>query len=156
MKIIIEMSKGDSRRRHIKYDKSGFIDLGPIKEIIPVNDGKMPVNYGFFPETLNVSEGDEVDVLIISNNILEVGGEFDVRPIAIMRREDGDDKIVAADASVPEIEKWEDISEEERTLIKSFFSYHYKFIIIEGAVMAKEYLENARRDFIIKENEKKL
>ncbi len=84
MKAVIEMPKGDVRRRHIKYDKSGFIDLGPIKNVIPVNDGVMPVHYGYIPETLNEKELDESFLVIITsfdrsktpkprNNMLKMG-----------------------------------------------------------------------------------
>ena len=53
MKVIIEIPKGDDRRRHLKWDKSGFVDLGPIIEKIPVNGGIMPVDYGYIPGTEN-------------------------------------------------------------------------------------------------------
>lgn len=145
------MPKGDSRRRHFKYDKSGFIDLGPIKDVIPVNDGIMPINYGFFSETLNAVEGDEIDVLIFSNKVLEVGQEIEAEPIALLRREDGDDKIVAVDSSISEIEKWEDVNKDERKLIEDFFSYHHKFVAIEGIDDAKKYLANARQAFFTKD-----
>ena len=64
MKAIIEIPKGDNRRRHLKSDKSGFVDLGPITNVIPVNDGIMPILYGYIPDTLDKKEGDEIDVLI--------------------------------------------------------------------------------------------
>jgi inorganic pyrophosphatase len=147
MKAIIEIPKGDNRRRHIKYDKSGFIDLGLIKDVIPVNEGIMPVHYGFIPETLNEKEGDEVDVLILSDRRLNVGQEIEVDPIALIRREDEDDKIVATDETRQSIKKWDDMTESEKILIKNFFSYHHKFLAIEGPDNAKEYIENGRTAF---------
>ena len=131
MKAIIEIPFGDDRRRHMKYDKSGFIDLGPTKDVIPVNDGVMPVNYGYIKDTLNVGEGDEIDVLIFSKQILSVGQEIDILPFALIRRADGDDKIVATDNTV-DFKSWEDIEQSERELIEKFFSYHHKFIAIEN------------------------
>ncbi len=121
MKAIIEIPKGDNRRRHIKYDKSGFIDLGPTKDVISVNDGIMPIHYGYIPETLNEKEGDEIDILILSNKALEVGQEIEVEPIALIRRDDEDDKIVAVDETMISIKKWSEIPEDERKLIESFF-----------------------------------
>lgn len=147
MKAIIEIPKGDDRRRHIKYDKSGFIDLGPTKDVIPVNDGIMPIHYGYIPETLNEKEGDEIDVLILSEKILEVGQEINVEPIALIRREDEDDKIVATDETTKMIREWSDISEKERELIEKFFSYHHKFRSIENAETEKLYIEDTYEKF---------
>jgi|GEM_PF-872568 len=147
MKAIIEIPKGDDRRRHIKYDKSGFIDLGPTKDVIPVNDGVMPIHYGYIPETWNEKEGDEVDVLILSEKTLEVGQEIDVEPIALIKREDEDDKIVAIDETIKTVREWGDISKEERELIEKFFSYHHKFRSIENAGIAKLYIEDTYEKF---------
>jgi inorganic pyrophosphatase len=141
MKAIIEMPKGDTRRRHFKFDKTGFIDLGPIKDIIPINDGVMPVNYGYLCNTLNVDEGDEIDVLILSENIFRVGEEVEVEPIALINRADGDDKIVAIDNSIKNIKAWEDIAESERKIIEEFFSYHHEFKSIDNAKAAKKYIK---------------
>ncbi len=143
------MPKGDTRRRHFKFDKTGFIDLGPIKDIIPINDGVMPVNYGYICNTLNIKEGDEIDVLIISENILSVGQELEVEPIALINRADGDDKVVAIDSSIKNIKIWEDILESERKLISEFFSYHHKFKSIENAKLAKEYIEQGYKQFLV-------
>ena len=60
----IEIPKGCDRRIHLSYDRVNFIDLGPIKDQIPINDGVMPVHYGYINNTLNKDEGDEVDVIV--------------------------------------------------------------------------------------------
>lgn len=148
MKVVIEMPKGDDRRRHLKFDKTGFIDLGPIKEIIPVNNGLMPIGYGYIPNTLNTDEGDEIDVLILSNKILSVAQEIEVEPIALMVRDDGDNKVVAIDDSISDIKEWKDISESERDLIEQFFSYHHKILAIENLEVTKQYIENGYKQFI--------
>lgn len=148
MKVIIEMPKGDDRRRHLQHDKSGFIDLGLIKEVIPVNNGLMPVNYGYIPETVNETEGDEIDVLVLSERILNIKEEIEVNPIALIKRADGDDKVVAVDETRGQTKTWADITEEERDLIISFFSYHSKIDVIESAEVANEYLQKARANFV--------
>lgn len=141
MKAIIEIPKGDDRRRHMKYDKTGFVDLGPIQDVIPVNDGMMPVHYGYIPDTLNEQEGDEIDVLVLSEDATVVGQEIEVRPIALILRDDGDDKVVAVDMTKKSIRQWDDISESERTLIEKFFSHRHKIRSIEGAELAVRYIE---------------
>ncbi len=149
MIAIIEIPKGDDRRRHIKYDKSGFIDLGPIKETIPINNGIMPVHYGYIPETLNKTEGDEIDILVLSSKVYTVGEKIEVEPVALLRREDGDDKIVSVDKTMQSIKSWDDISPIEKGLIKNFFTYHHKFISFENATVAKKYIEKGSRQFVI-------
>lgn len=149
MKAIIEMPKGDDRRRHFKFDKTGFIDLGPIKEVIPVNDGLMPISYGYIPDTLNIDEGDEIDVLVLSNKVLSVAQEVEVEPIALIVRDDGDNKVVAIDDSISDIKEWGDIPESERELIEQFFSYHHKILAIENLETTNQYIENGYKQFII-------
>lgn len=149
MKVIIEMPKGDTRRRHFKFDKTGFIDLGPIVDVIPINNGIMPVNYGYICETLNEEEGDEIDVLVFSENILSIGQEIEVEPIALIKRADGDDKVVAIDNTILNIKSWEDILENEKDVIEKFFSYHHEFKSILNAEAAKDYIENGYKQFIV-------
>lgn len=150
MKAIIEIPLGDDRRRHMKYDKSGFVDLGPTKDVIPVNDGVMPINYGYIKDTFNVGEGDEIDVLIFSKHVLSVGQEIEISPIALIRRADGDDKIVAIDDSIKDLESWDDIAATKRELIEKFFSYHHKFIAIENKEEAEKYIEDGYYQYLSK------
>jgi inorganic pyrophosphatase len=149
MTAIIEIPKGDDRRRHMKYDKSGFIDLGPTKDVIPVNDGVMPIHYGYIPDTLNVGEGDEIDVLIFSKKDLSVGEEVEIYPIALINRADGDDKIVAVNDTV-DYKTWSDAPAAERELIEKFFSYHHEFKSIEDATLAVQYVEDGYKQFLPK------
>lgn len=151
MKAIIEIPKGDDRRRHVKYDKSGFIDLGPTKDVIPVNNGIMPIHYGYIPETFNQADDDEIDVLVLSDRILKVGQEIEVEPIALIRRADKDDKIVAVDETLESIKSWDDILKEERELIENFFSYHHKFLSVENSQVAKQFYKNGRQQFLLRE-----
>ncbi len=131
-KAVIEMPKGSKRRIHHKYDKSNFHDFGPLADKIPVNNGIMPVNYGYLPNYFNKKENDEIDVLIFSNKKLKTSETIYVNPIATLIREDGDDKVVAVDKTIKEIKQWHDISEKERELIIRFFSYHHKILSIQN------------------------
>jgi inorganic pyrophosphatase len=140
IKVVIEIPKGDDRRRHLKYDKTGFIDLGPIKDQIPVNDGVMPVDYGYVPETENEAEKDELDVLLISKKIFKVGAVAEATPIALLRRDDGDDKIIAVDID-SKMAEWKDVPEVQKNAILDFFSYHHKFTSIESAEAAIRYVD---------------
>lgn len=138
---MIEIPKGDDRRRHYNTGQKRFVDLGAIKDVIPVNGGLMPVDYGFFPGTLNKEEGDEIDVLVLTEKKLKVGEKMEVWPIALIEREDGDDKIVAVDDTCRSIKDWAGVPADLRKLIKEFFSHHSCFRSIRGAEQAKLYIE---------------
>lgn len=90
----IEIPKGSDRRIHMSYDKSGFIDLGPIKEHIPVNEGVMPVHYGYIEGTVNKEEGDEVDVIVFSKNPYNTGDKVEIEILGSFVRKDGDHKMM--------------------------------------------------------------
>lgn len=142
--VIIEMLKGDNRRRHLNYAKTDIIDLGLIKDKIPVNDGIMPIDYGYILNTLNKDEGDEIDVLIISDRKFKVGQQIQAIPFALIKRADKDDKVVAVDNQHllhSNYKSWSDIEEDLRQLIEDFFSYHHKFIAIENKDITEEYIK---------------
>jgi inorganic pyrophosphatase len=140
MKAIIEMPRGDTRRRHLKYDKSGFVDLSPIKDVIPANDGVMPVHYGYIPDTFNPKDDDEVDILVLSDKDFKVGEKTEVKVIALIKRADGDNKVVAVDETQPTIQKWSDVDGDTRSIIETFFSYHHPILSIEDADVAERYV----------------
>lgn len=125
---------------HLNYAKTAIIDLGPIKETIPVNDGIMPIDYGYIEDTSNVAEGDEVDVLIFSRATRTSGDKVEISPIGLIRRDDGDDKVLAVDATEPSITSWEDIPEKTRTLLLAYFGHHHKIIAIENKDAAEAYI----------------
>lgn len=140
-KAVIEIPRGCDRRIHMSYDKSGFIDLGPIKVQIPVNDGIMPVHYGYIENTVNKKEKDEVDVIIFSSKMYSTGDTLDVEIIGMLTRKDGDHKIIAVSES-PEIKDFEDILQEERDLILKYFGYKSEIISIDSKEKASGYLQS--------------
>lgn len=152
IEIFIEIPKGDDRRRHLSHDKKQMLDLGPTKNVIPVNNGIMPIAYGFIIGTLQKDESsknpseipDEVDVLLYSKKDFSVSETTTGIPIAFITREDGDHKVVAIDSTTKEIKKWEGIPHYERDLIIRYFGYKSSIKKIEGAKEAIEYIETNR------------
>lgn len=138
-KAIIEIPKGCDRRIHMSYDKSGFIDLGPIKEQIPVNEGVMPIHYGYIENAINKEEGDEVDVVIFSSQPHNTGDILDVEIIGMLTRKDGDHKLIAS-GEAGEIKDFEDILPEERNLILRYFGYKSEIVSVDTKERALEYL----------------
>ena len=139
---IIEIPKGSDRRTHMAYDKSGFVDLGPIKDMIPVNNGVCPVYYGFIEGTFNKEDGDEVDVMVFSKNSHKTGDTLEVFIDGILKREDGDHKIIAHDDS------WKDFSfdilpESEKKLVLDYMGYKAKITSIEDNERAIDYIQES-------------
>ncbi len=127
----IEIPKGCDRRIHMSYDKSGFIDLGSIKEQIPINEGVMPVHYGYINNTINKIEGDEIDVLVFSNKDFKTGDQVEIKVIGMITRADGDHKIIAIDETVDD-EVFNSLPEQEKKLILDYFGYKSPIISIDS------------------------
>lgn len=54
-----------------------------------------PASYGFLQETWNPVDQDPLDVIILATPPLPTGTCLRVRPVGLLRRPDGDDKILA-------------------------------------------------------------
>ena len=144
MKInaVIEIPKGDNRRRHLNYAQTAIEDFGAIVDVIPINDGVMPIAYGYLEGTLNKVEKDNVDVIVFSSNTFQVGEKVLVEPFAILRRSDDDHKILATDETM-KITAWEDVKKEERDLLLEYFGYKHPITAIEDKRSAEEYIRTS-------------
>ncbi len=140
-KAVIEIPKGCDRRIHIAYDGSGFIDLGPTKDQISVNDGVMPIHYGYIEKAINKDEKDEVDVILFSTRSYITGDTLEVEIIGMLTRKDGDHKLIASDESTT-IKDFGDVSPEERDLILKYFGFKSEIISINPKEKALEYLQS--------------
>ena len=136
--IVIEIPKGSDRRIHMKYDGSGFEDFGPIKEKIPINDGVMPVHYGYIEGIKNSTEKDDVDVLVFSTKQLNTGDRVNIEVIGIMFRDDNDHKILAKDDTVDTL-SFDDLP--EAGLVTKYFGYN-KQVSFGDKKQALDYLSS--------------
>lgn len=125
MKIItvtVEIPKNSS----IKYEYDRATKKIKVDRILRDNF-KYPSNYGFIPEALDW-DGDELDVLIYSNEIFVPGVELDVRIVGAMRMiDDGetDTKLIAVhndDYRLDNINSLNDLPKEWLNEIETFFS----------------------------------
>jgi inorganic pyrophosphatase len=142
IKAIIEIPKGSDRRIHMSYDKSGFIDLGPIKEHVPVNEGVMPVHYGYIDGTMNKREGDEVDVIVFSKKSYKTGDKVEIEIIGTFIREDGDHKVIARDSSEDD-EVFQELSEIDRKIIMDYIGYKSPIVLVDTKEQSLEYIKNS-------------
>lgn len=142
MKAIIEIPKGNDRRWHLNYARTAIEDFGPIKDKIPVNDGIMPVDYGYLEGTENKDEKDNVDVLIFSSRRFNVGDSVEVEPFGLIRRSDKDHKVLAAD-NTSSIKTWNDVPLPERELILEYFSYNHPILGVESKESSEAYIRGS-------------
>ncbi len=136
---IVEIPKDCDRRIHKSNETGEFVDFGSIQELIRVNEGKMPVCYGFLKNIINKSEGDEVDLLIFSKGEYKTGDEVEVELLGLIEREDGDHKVVAKDGSVS-FSKIEDIGSLEWGLVLDYFGFKHKITSVQSKEKAIEYV----------------
>lgn len=90
--VVIEIPKGSSHK--IEWNRS--LAVMQLDRVEPAIFAK-PTNYGFIPQTLD-EDGDELDVLLITDEPLPTGVFLEAKIIGVMKFEDDgevDDKIVA-------------------------------------------------------------
>jgi inorganic pyrophosphatase len=120
-----------------------FEDFGPLKAVIPINDGKHPSAYGFLKNTKSTDSTyehpDEVDVAVFSNKEFKTGDEVAVSIIGMFIREDGDHKVLARDESF-EAEAFEDLPPDLQKVMLDFHGFKHKITSIENKESALKYL----------------
>ena len=90
--VVIEIPKGSSHK--IEWNRE--LAVMQLDRVEPAIFAK-PTNYGFIPQTLD-EDGDELDVLLVTDEPLPTGIFLEARIVGVMKFEDDgevDDKIVA-------------------------------------------------------------
>lgn len=124
--VVIEIPMGSNNKIEWRRNLGAF----ELDRVEPQIFAK-PANYGFIPKTLD-EDGDELDVLVITDNPLPTGIFLKARILGVMRfKDDGevDDKILAVPAddrnTGDAIKSFSDIP--QRTIDQITFSFnHYK------------------------------
>lgn len=113
-----------------------------------------PTNYGFIPQTLD-EDGDELDVLLITDEPLSTGIFLEAKYIGVMKFEDDgevDDKIVAVPADDRNtgnaINSLADIPKQKIDQITHHFS-HYKDLKKPGSTIVRGWGDEAEAKVII-------
>lgn len=149
--VVIEIQKGSSMK--IEWDRHNA--LFRLDRVEPQIFAK-PTDYGFIPQTLD-EDGDELDVLFISEESLPTGVAAEARVIGIMRFEDGgeiDDKVLCVPAedrgNDDAIQSLEDLPKKLLEQIEFHFN-HYKDLKKSGTtkVLGWGDIEEAKK--VIKE-----
>jgi inorganic pyrophosphatase len=96
--VVVEIPKG-ARNKYEYDEKQGFVKLDRVL----FSSLHYPGDYGFVPQTLH-SDGDPLDVLVITNEPTFAGCVIEARPLAVFRLVDKgqrDDKILAVPHTDP-------------------------------------------------------
>lgn len=150
--VVIEIPTGSNHK--IEWDRENACFM--LDRIEPIAFAK-PCNYGFIPQTLD-EDGDELDVLMITDQPLTTGIRLVGKVLGVMKFEDDgevDDKIIAVVAddrnTGDSIQSLEDLP--KRTLEQIEFHFnHYKDLKKPGTTKvqgfygkdeAKEVIEKA-------------
>lgn len=137
--VVVEIPQGSSHK--IEWDrKVGIMRLDRVEPRIFAK----PTNYGFIPQTLD-EDGDELDVLLVTDDPLMTGLVVQARVIGVMKFvDDGevDDKVIAVPAddrnNGDAIKSLADLPEQLIKQIEHHFS-HYKDLKKPGSTVVKEF-----------------
>lgn len=151
-RIAIEEPKGTRRRIHLgrsKKDKGKWLDLGPIKRVIPVNGGAIPVAYGFIIGTRTRDKendfDEELDALLYSKKRFRIADIASGRPIATFQLQNMDHKVILADDTYT-VERWTDIPKKTRDLFIKFFGYKSRIKKIGNKQDAMRLIRTSKTD----------
>jgi len=150
--VVVEIPTGSSHK--IEWDrKLGVMRLDRVEPKIFAK----PTNYGFIPQTLD-EDGDELDVLLITDEPLVTGIVVEARIIGVMKFVDDsevDDKVIAVPSDDRNtgnaINGLSDLPEQLIKQIEHHFS-HYKDLKKPGSTVVKEFAGIDEAKNVIKES----
>jgi inorganic pyrophosphatase len=134
---VIEIPTGSNNKIEWNREKAVF----QLDRVEPLIFAK-PTNYGFIPQTLD-EDGDELDVLVITDAPLVTGIFLEAKIIGVLKFEDDgevDDKIVAVPADDRQtgnaINSLDDLTDQLKKQIEHHFA-HYKDLKKPGSTIVK-------------------
>ncbi len=149
--VVVEIPKGSSHK--IEWNRE--LAVFQLDRVEPAIFAK-PTNYGFIPQTLD-EDGDELDVLLVTDEPLSTGVFLEGRVIGIMKFEDDsevDDKIVVVPVddrnTGNRVKSLEDIPQLVRQLENHF--NHYKDLKKPGTTVVKGWADAEEAKAIIHES----
>ena len=148
--VVVEIPTGSNLKIEWDRDLAAFA----LDRVEPQAFAK-PCNYGFIPQTLD-EDGDELDVLLISDQTLTTGLVVKARIIGVMKFVDTgevDDKIICVpvdDRNVGDrYQTWEDLPKPLVQQLEFHFN-HYKDLKTPGATEVKGFEGIAEAKKVIK------
>ncbi len=149
LNVVIEIPTGSNHKIEWDRERACFM----LDRVEPVAFAK-PCNYGFIPQTLD-EDGDELDVLMITDQPLTTGIWMKAKILGVMRFVDGgevDDKIICIPAddrnNGDRYEKLEDLPAQTLKQIEFHFN-HYKDLKKPGTTEVKAFEDDKSAKKII-------
>ena len=150
--VVVEIPAGSSHKIEWNHE----LAVMQLDRVEPAIFAK-PTNYGFIPQTLD-EDGDELDVLIITNEPLSTGIFLEARVIGVMKFEDDgevDDKVVVVPADDRNtgnaVTALEDLPEQLLKQIEFHFN-HYKDLKKPGTTIVKSWGDVSEAKEVIHES----
>ncbi len=107
----------------------------------------MPAEYGYLPGTRNPADGEPVDVLVVGYGPSFPGCRYQVRPIGLLLRGDGDHKVLAVPHTAEYLSPLCDIGEVAAELleaIEAWFRPYFELLGWRDALWAEEWIAVCR------------
>lgn len=149
--VVIEIPEGSCHK--IEWNRG--LALMQLDRVEPRIFAK-PANYGFIPRTLD-EDGDELDVLVVTDDPLSTGVYLEAKIIGVMKFEDDgeiDDKIIAVPADDRNtgnvINSLSDLPKQKIDQITHHFT-HYKDLKKPGSTTVKGWGDEAEAKTVIYE-----
>lgn len=139
--VVIEIPTGSNHK--IEWDRKNACFM--LDRVEPIAFAK-PCNYGFIPQTLD-EDGDELDVLLITDQPLTTGIYTTARVLGVMKFVDSDevdDKIIAVPADDRNNgDRYKTLADLPEQLLKQieFHFNHYKDLKKPGSTEVKEFAD---------------
>ena len=139
--VVVEIPTGSNHK--IEWDRKNACFM--LDRVEPIAFAK-PCNYGFIPQTLD-EDGDELDVLLITDQPLTTGIYTTARILGVMKFVDSDevdDKIIAVPADDRNNgDRYQTLADLPAQLLKQieFHFNHYKDLKKPGSTEVKEFAD---------------
>ena len=139
--VVVEIPTGSNHK--IEWDRKNACFI--LDRVEPIAFAK-PCNYGFIPQTLD-EDGDELDVLLITDQPLTTGIYTTARILGVMKFVDSDevdDKIIAVPADDRNNgDRYQTLADLPEQLLKQieFHFNHYKDLKKPGSTEVKEFAD---------------
>ena len=149
--VVIEIPTGSNHK--IEWDRKNACFM--LDRVEPIAFAK-PCNYGFIPQTLD-EDGDELDVLMITDQPLTTGIYTAARVLGVMKFEDDgevDDKIIAVPADDRNNgDAYQTLEDLPKRLIEqiNFHFSHYKDLKKPGTTIVKGFFGKEDAQAVIAE-----
>lgn len=149
--VVVEIPTGSNHK--IEWDRKNACFM--LDRVEPIAFAK-PTNYGFIPQTLD-EDGDELDVLLVTDQPLTTGIYTTARVLGVMKFVDGgevDDKIIAVPADDRNNgDHYQTLADLPQQLIEQirFHFNHYKDLKKPGTTEVKEFANADEAKKVIKD-----